>query len=157
KSRGREPDKAAGKNPSRYSPGNSPIVHAADLSRLALIVLTVLSRASTNARQSSRREFHPRLTLIAPPAMSASMPIALKTCERFTFPDEQAEPDDTAIPSISKAISNTCASMRGRAKQDVFGNLSAPAPKNTAPGATREIAASNSSRQTDRAATSPCR
>ena len=33
----------------------------------------------------------------------ASTPIALKTCERFTFPDEQAEPDDTAKPSISKA------------------------------------------------------
>ena len=100
-----------GKKPSRYAPGNSPVVYAADLSRLALIVLTVLSRASTNEMQSSRREFHPRLTLIAPPATSGSTPIALKTCERCTFPDEQAEPDDTAIPSISKAISNTCVSM----------------------------------------------
>src|SRR5208283_5288911 len=128
-----------------------PDAYAAGLSRLARIDFTVFTRACTKETQSSRREFQPRLTLIAPIASAGSTPIALNTCDRCTFPDEQAEPDDTAKPSISKAISNTCASMEERPKQDVFGNLGAPAPKNTTPGKARAISASISSRQRDSA------
>ena len=83
-----------------------------------------LQAPATKETQSSRREFQPRLTLIAPIASSGSTPIALNTCDRCTFPDEQAEPDDTAKPSISKAISNTCASMEGRRSRTYSATLS---------------------------------
>src|SRR4029079_4750176 len=45
---------------------------------------------------------YPRLTRIAPRESSGGTPIAARTCEGATFPEEQAAPDDTATPSRSK-------------------------------------------------------
>src|SRR5262249_60344245 len=105
-------------------------VPAAVLCRRVFILLPLSSRASSKLMQSPRREFQPRLTLIAPLASSGSTCIARNTCEGCTFPDEQAEPDDTATPSMSKDIRSTCAGIEGRAKQDVLASLSASLPKN---------------------------
>ena len=48
----------------------------------------------------------PVLTRIAPRASSAGTPMAASTCEGATFPEEQAAPDETAIPSRSNAITS---------------------------------------------------
>ncbi len=47
--------------------------------------------------------------------------MAASTCERPTLPDEQAEPDETATPCRSSAISSVSAENPGTAKQLVFG------------------------------------
>ena len=59
--------------------------------------------------------------------------MAVRTCERVTLPEEQAEPDETAMPSRSKFISRVSALMPGMAKQVVLGSRSAPCAKMTAP------------------------
>ena len=59
-------------------------------------------------------------------------PIAASTCDFATLPDEQAEPEETAMPSRSKAISRVSANMPGWAKQVVLGSRSASLPKITA-------------------------
>ena len=65
-------------------------------------------------------------TRIAPRLSSAGMPIAAKTCDRSTFPEEQAEPELTAMPSRSRAIRESSALLPGMAKQVVFGRRFAP-------------------------------
>src|SRR5262245_51532712 len=95
----------------------------------------VLPKISRNEAQSSHRAFQPRLTLIAPRANSGATCIALKTWDGVTFPEEQAEPDETATPSMSNDIRSRCASIQGKAKQSVFGSRSSAAPKTTASGA----------------------
>ena len=52
------------------------------------------------------------------------------------MPDEQAAPDDTAMPSRSKEMTAVSAFMPSAAKRVVFGSRSAVAPKITAPGVT---------------------
>ena len=44
----------------------------------------------------------PRLTRTAPRASSGGTPMAASTWEGWTLPDEQAAPEDTAMPSRSK-------------------------------------------------------
>ena len=44
----------------------------------------------------------PVLIRIAPRASSAATPIAASTCEGATLPDEQADPDETAICSFAR-------------------------------------------------------
>ena len=51
----------------------------------------------------------PRLMRMALPAVAASAPMARRTCDGCTFPDEQAEPALTATPARSSAI--TCSSL----------------------------------------------
>ena len=63
------------------------------------------------------------------------------------MPDEQAEPDDTATPSRSKAISAVSAVSPGTAKSVVLGSRGAAAPKITASGRRRLRPASSSSRK----------
>ena len=45
-------------------------------------------------------------------------PMASSTCDGCTLPDEQADPDDTAIPSRSRAIRAVSARNAGSAEQD---------------------------------------
>ena len=59
-----------------------------------------------------------------PSAKVGSTPMAARTCDRLTLPDEQAEPDDRAMPRRSKAISAVSALRPGMAKAKVFGNRS---------------------------------
>ena len=66
--------------------------------------------------------FQPRLTLSAALARPAGTPIASRTCEGPTLPDEQAEPDETAMPWRSSAMTAVSASKPSSAKQLVFGN-----------------------------------
>ena len=58
--------------------------------------------------------------------------MAASTCEGLTLPDEQAEPEDTAIPLRSKAIMAVSAFSPGTANKVVLGSRSACAPKITA-------------------------
>ncbi len=50
------------------------------------------------------------------------------------MPDEQAEPDETATPARSSAISSVAAAMPGAAKASVLASRGASAPKTTASG-----------------------
>ena len=76
----------------------------------------------------------PRLTRTAPRASSCETPIAARTCDGWTLPEEQAAPEDTATPARSKAMTAVSAFTPGKANRVVFGNLSLPAPKITAAG-----------------------
>ena len=69
---------------------------------------------------------------MAPFAMSGATPMAASTCDFVTLPDEQAEPDETAMPSRSKVISRVSANRPGTAKQVVLGSRSTSPPKITA-------------------------
>src|SRR5207244_12030969 len=57
----------------------------------------------------------PRLIRIAPRASSDPIPMAARTCEGATLPEEQAEPEDTAKPSRSKSITRVSALPPGTA------------------------------------------
>src|SRR5262245_66463267 len=82
-----------------------------------------------------------------PPRTNAgSAPIAARTCEDWTFPDEQADPDETAIPLRSKAIIAVSAFTAGTANEVVLGSRGAFAPKITACGVTALMPASSRSR-----------
>src|ERR687889_1856908 len=100
-------------------------------------VPTTLSHASAKRITSSFVVVHPKLTRKTPSARMGSTPIASSTCERLTFPDEQAEPDDRAMPSRSKAIRAVSARRPGMAKAKVLGNFSVSAAMTTASGAIR--------------------
>ncbi len=76
----------------------------------------------------------PRLTRSPPRASSGTTPMAARTCEGWTLPDEQAAPDDTATPARSKAITAVSALMPGTANRVVLGRRSAADPKITIPG-----------------------
>src|SRR5262249_24760490 len=85
--------------------------------------LQALRKASISAAVVSG----PRLTRIAPPASPGSAPMAARTWEAVTFPDEQADPDETAMPSRSRAIRAVSALHPGTANSVVFGSRSAAA------------------------------
>ena len=109
-------------------------------------VAATFSHVSAKCVTSSKVEFHPKLTRMAPAASAGSTPMASSTCERRTLPEEQAEPDDTATPARSKAISAVSALRPGTAKAQVLGSREAPEPKTTASGAICLSRASASSR-----------
>src|ERR1700677_4168409 len=71
----------------------------------------------------------PRLTRTAPRVSDGETPMAARTWEGWTFPEEQAAPEDTANPSRSKAMTAVSAFMPSTVKRVVFGSRSAPAPK----------------------------
>ena len=52
-------------------------------------------------------------------------PIAFSTCDGSSVPDEQAEPDDTAMPSRSSAMSSDSDSTRSKLMLVVFGTRGA--------------------------------
>ena len=79
---------------------------------------------------------------------SGATPMAARTCEGATFPDEQAAPEDTATPSRSKAMTAVSAFMPGTENSVVLGSRAASAPKMTAFGAMALIPASSRSRST---------
>src|SRR5271166_562038 len=66
----------------------------------------------------------PRLTRMAPSARAVGTPIAARTGEADTLPDEQADPEETAIPARSRAIKAVSALAPGTANRVVFGTLS---------------------------------
>lgn len=76
----------------------------------------------------------PRLTRTAAWVSAGETPMAASTWEGWTLPDEQAAPDETAIPSRSKAITAVSAFMPGSANKVVFGSRAALSPKITACG-----------------------
>src|SRR5208283_5601367 len=76
---------------------------------------TTLVKASSRFSTSRSLVDQPRLTRTAPCASEGSTPIAASTCEGCTLPDEQADPEDTAIPLRSKAIMAVSAFMPGTA------------------------------------------
>src|SRR6202044_2524347 len=78
----------------------------------------------------------PRLRRTAPRVREGETPRAARTWEGWTLPDEQAAPDDTAMPSRSKEITAVSAFMPSAAKRVVLGSRSAAAPKIAAPGVT---------------------
>ncbi len=53
---------------------------------------------------SASLESQPKLTRSAQAASASLTPIARRTCDGFTLPDEQAEPELTITPSRSSAI-----------------------------------------------------
>ena len=60
--------------------------------------------------------------------------MAASTCEAVTLPEEQAEPDETAMPLRSKAIMAVSALTPGTANSVVLGSRGASAPKITTSG-----------------------
>src|SRR5580693_9621609 len=66
----------------------------------------------------------PRLKRTAPRVSAGETPMAARTWEGWTLPDEQAAPDDTAIPSRSKEMTAVSAFMPSAAKRVVFGSRS---------------------------------
>src|ERR1700719_3974305 len=76
----------------------------------------------------------PRLKRTAPRVSEVETPMAARTWEGWTLPDEQAAPDDTAMPSRSKEMTAVSAFMPSTAKRVVFGSRWAAAPKITAAG-----------------------
>ena len=95
---------------------------------------------------SASAERHPRLTRMAPCLKSCAIPIASRTWDRPTLPEEQAEPEDTATPPRSSAIISRSALTPGMLNALVLGSRGRPAPKITASGASHSSAASNRSR-----------
>ena len=55
--------------------------------------------------------------------------MARRTCERVTLPDEQAEPDETATPARSKAMSAVSA-VPGHREQARIGQALLPIAEN---------------------------
>src|ERR1700728_893790 len=86
-------------------------------------------QAFRNLSMSVSVVLQPRLTRTAPRSSAGETPMAARTWEGWTLPDEQAAPEDTAIPSRSKAITAVSALNPSTAKRVVFGSRSAPEPK----------------------------
>src|SRR5262249_58570538 len=63
-----------------------------------------LIQASIKRSISDSVVLGPRLTRTAARASGGGTPMAESTCEGWTFPDEQAAPQGTAIPSRAKAV-----------------------------------------------------
>src|ERR1039458_5946277 len=74
---------------------------------------TTLVKALSKFSISRSLVDQPRLTRTAPCASEDFTPMAASTCEACTLPDEQAEPEDTAIPLRSKAITRLAARSVG--------------------------------------------
>jgi len=103
-----------------------------------------LSKVPASFRQASRQRSmsasevdQPRLSRTAPLANSPRNPIASSTCDGRTLPEEQAEPEDTAIPARSKPITAVSALSPGTVKSDVFGSRATPSENTMAPGVCR--------------------
>ena len=83
---------------------------SAEAAQAAMIVRPLSSDSASFIQAFRKRSISASLvvgpveTRIAPRASAGSTPMAARTCEGCTFPDEQAEPDDTATPARSKAI-----------------------------------------------------
>ena len=103
--------------------------------------------ASAKRSTSAALEDHPRLTRIAPRASAGGTPIAANTCDGATFPEEHAEPELTATPARSNAMTSVAASTPGALKQTVFGSRGAFSPKIMASGVQARTAASARSRK----------
>ena len=76
----------------------------------------------------------PRLSRTAPWASSRPNPMASRTCEGWTLPDEQAEPEDTAIPPRSKPITAVSAFSPGTVNRVVLGRRGASSENTIIPG-----------------------
>ncbi len=79
--------------------------------------------------------------------------MAPRTWEAETLPDEQADPEDTATPARSSAITAVSALTPGTEKADVLGSRATFAPKTVTPG---EISMSERSNQSLWAETRDC-
>ena len=77
---------------------------------------------------SSETVFQPQLILIAVSDSAGSTPMADRTADRVTLPDEQAEPALTATPAKSSAITCVSAFTPGMEIQVVLGRRGAEAP-----------------------------
>src|SRR5262249_1987749 len=127
---------------SRYLGALVPVVDGVALwPPQAAMPFLSLSSALARTFQASRKRstsasvvVQPRLTRTPPRTSTGSAPIAARTCEVCTFPAEQAEPDETAIPLRSKAIIVVSAFTPGTANKVVLGRRGAFAPKITAWG-----------------------
>src|SRR5258706_10554882 len=93
-----------------------------------------LIQASIKRSISDSVVLGPRLTRTAACASCAGTPMAESTCEGWTLPDEQAAPEETAIPSRSNAITAGSPLISGAADKGVVGSRPAPAPQKTNPG-----------------------
>src|SRR5262249_38618177 len=120
----------------------------------AAMPLALLSSAADTLIQASRNRstslsvvVGPRLTRTAPCPSSAGTPMAARTCEGATLPDEQAAPEDTATPARSKAITAVSAFMPGAENSVVLGSRSAASPKTTTAGVACRRPASSRSRR----------
>ncbi len=82
----------------------------------------------------------PRLKRIDDCTRPCGSPMARRTCDGSSVPDEQADPVETAMPSRSSAISSDSASTLLEAMLVVFGTRGAPAPFTAVPGHRREDA-----------------
>src|SRR5918992_1604924 len=81
-------------------------------------------QASTRWSTSSGVLAQPRLTRIALAASSGSTPIAARTWDGPTLPDEQAEPVLTAMPARSSSISWVWLLTPGIERHEVLGKRS---------------------------------
>ena len=97
--------------------------------------LARLVQAVANKSKSFSADSHPRLSRIAHLARSAGTPIAASTWLGATLPDEQADPEDTATPARSSAITSVSAGTPGIAKHSVCGKRATPALNTVARGA----------------------
>ena len=129
-------------------PARPPLRHFAPaaLRRAARIRAMTLANAIAKRSTSASVDAQPRLKRMAPRASSGRTPIAASTCDGATLPDEQAEPELTAIPARSSAIISVAASTPGTAKQTVLGSRGAVSAKITASAATERTAVVRRSR-----------
>src|SRR3981189_203457 len=81
--------------------------------------------------------------------------MASSTCDGCTLPDEQAEPDDTAIPARSKPITAVSALRPGSVNSVVFGNRDASSEKTIIPGVCFRPSSRSCLRPCRRTASSP--
>src|SRR3954452_4252754 len=99
-----------------------PLSVQAAIFRLALYrFATNFAQVSKNISISVSVVVWPTLMRMAPRADSGEPSMAASTCEAATLPEEQAEPEETAIPSRSSAIRAVSAFMPGTANSVVFG------------------------------------
>src|SRR2546429_4040826 len=87
-----------------------------------------LIQASIKRSISDSVVLGPRLTRTAARASCAGTPMAESTCEGWTLPEEQAAPEETAIPSRSNAITADLALPPRAAIKGGVGRALGPAP-----------------------------
>ena len=88
----------------------------------------------------------PRLKRIDPSVRAWGRPIAFRTCDGSSVPDEHADPDDTAMPARSSPISSDSASTRSMLMLVVFGTRGDAAPLRSVPETLDSTPASSRSR-----------
>src|SRR5215467_821997 len=88
-------------------------------------------QALRNKSISFSRVAGPILSRIAPALKSPGTPMAARTWDAATLPDEHAEPDDRAKPIRSRLIRAVSARSPGAANRLVLGNRSALRPNTT--------------------------